>query len=107
MRFFEQESQAAIYAKSRPIPPNSIIQHLLKLIPPDKRLLCVDVGCGSGQFTFPLSPHFKSTIGIDVSEPQINQARKREKENDVQFLVGDENMTDHIKNEVIIQKVFP
>ncbi|TRY71948.1 hypothetical protein TCAL_03933 [Tigriopus californicus] len=36
----------------------------------------VDVGCGSGQSTFVLQPHFKEIIGIDVSSTQIEEAKK-------------------------------
>ncbi|ELU09650.1 hypothetical protein CAPTEDRAFT_54831, partial [Capitella teleta] len=37
---------------------------------------CVDLGCGSGQSTFPLAPHFDQVFGVDVSESQIKEATK-------------------------------
>jgi ubiquinone/menaquinone biosynthesis C-methylase UbiE len=46
----------------------------------------VDVGCGSGQSTYPLRQHFNKVIGIDVSEKQIEHAKK--KYSDVEFKVG-------------------
>ncbi|PIO25053.1 hypothetical protein AB205_0120240, partial [Aquarana catesbeiana] len=36
----------------------------------------VDVGCGTGQNTRTLSPYFKKVLGIDISEAQIEEAKK-------------------------------
>jgi len=36
----------------------------------------VDVGCGTGQSTIALAPHFKEVIGFDVSKAQIEEAKK-------------------------------
>ncbi|TWW80532.1 hypothetical protein D4764_01G0003470 [Takifugu flavidus] len=35
----------------------------------------VDLGCGTGQTTRLLAPHFQEVVGIDVSETQLEQAR--------------------------------
>ena len=39
--------------------------------------LMVDIACGSGQSTFPLSPVFKRCIGTDISEAQISYAKEK------------------------------
>ncbi|TWW80531.1 hypothetical protein D4764_01G0003460 [Takifugu flavidus] len=38
-------------------------------------VLAVDLGCGTGQTTRLLAPHFQEVVGIDVSETQLEQAR--------------------------------
>ncbi|XP_022100579.1 putative methyltransferase DDB_G0268948 isoform X2 [Acanthaster planci] len=51
--------------------------------------LAVDVGCGSGQNTRPLTPYFEKIIGVDVSEAQIAAALKREdKPPNVEYRTG-------------------
>lgn len=41
--------------------------------------LAVDVGCGTGQLTAQLAPYFESTIGIDPSADQLDNARPQER----------------------------
>ncbi|KAM4626944.1 putative methyltransferase, partial [Discoglossus pictus] len=50
--------------------------------------LAVDVGCGTGRSTRPLAPNFHKVIGIDLSETQINEARKNTSEENVSYLVS-------------------
>jgi 2-polyprenyl-3-methyl-5-hydroxy-6-metoxy-1,4-benzoquinol methylase len=50
-----------------------------------KDLLAVDVGCGSGQSTQVLSPHFSRVVGLDVSEAQIKIAAKNNTRNEVEY----------------------
>lgn len=38
-------------------------------------VLVVDLGCGTGQLSRVLAPHFQQVVGIDVSESQLEQAR--------------------------------
>ena len=47
--------------------------------------VAVDVGCGSGQSTRPLAPHFEKVIGIDVSEAQIAAARQTDNPSNVEY----------------------
>uniref|UniRef100_A0A1A8SL37 Methyltransferase type 11 domain-containing protein n=1 Tax=Nothobranchius rachovii TaxID=451742 RepID=A0A1A8SL37_9TELE len=77
-RLFEGKKHASIYQKYRFPPPedlkDAIIQYLdTKKGPP--HVLAVDLGCGTGQFTRLLAPHFKEVVGIDVSENQVEEAR--------------------------------
>ena len=43
--------------------------------------LAVDVGCGTGQSTRILSPFFRRVLGLDVSQAQIENARKESVDN--------------------------
>ncbi|MEE6523342.1 hypothetical protein FKM82_022199 [Ascaphus truei] len=47
--------------------------------------LAVDVGCGTGRYTRPLAPHFEKVIGLDLSESQINEARRSTSEENVLY----------------------
>ncbi|XP_037542250.1 putative methyltransferase DDB_G0268948 [Nematolebias whitei] len=77
-RLFEGKKHASIYQQYRFTPPaelkNVIIQYLdTKKGQPHE--LAVDLGCGTGQFTRLLAPHFKEVVGMDVSENQVDEAR--------------------------------
>lgn len=84
-------SHAAVYAKYRSKPPTEVLGHILSYLnaktnPPFK--LAVDIGCGSGQSTQQLAPHFEKVIGVDVSEAQIREAQINNSNNNVIYKVG-------------------
>ena len=68
--WFDQGGGA--YARFRPEYPPGLAAGLAALAP-DRRL-AADVGCGSGQLTRLLAPHFDSVIGLDPSADQIAHA---------------------------------
>ena len=75
IRLFEGKEHAKLYAKYRPTFPDDIYDEILKYCSSNTgRDLAVDVGCGSGQSTRPLSRYFRKVIGSDVSEQQIQSA---------------------------------
>ena len=46
----------------------------------------VDLGCGTGRYSEPLSVHFQAdVIGIDPSEKMLEEARKKSSRNTVIF----------------------
>lgn len=65
--WFDQGGRA--YARFRPEYPSQLADFLASAAP-DQRL-AVDVGCGNGQLTQLLAPHFDSVTGIDPSADQI------------------------------------
>ncbi|KAM5153076.1 putative methyltransferase [Mantella aurantiaca] len=78
-RLFEDKEHATSYQKFRFEPSREIIDIILSFL--DERLLrprgfAVDVGCGTGQSTRILSPHFEKVLGIDISDAQIEEAKK-------------------------------
>lgn len=78
-RYFEDAQHAELYRKYRPKIPTTLVDRILKFLEqkrPSPHPLAVDVGCGSGQTTLHLAPHFDQVIGMDISEAQINEARK-------------------------------
>ncbi|XP_022096076.1 putative methyltransferase DDB_G0268948 isoform X2 [Acanthaster planci] len=88
---FKKEDHAAIYLKNRPEWPPEIIQRSLSFLReknPEPFKLAVDVGCGSGQNTRPLTPYFEKIIGVDVSEAQIRAAQSLKNPPNVEFRIG-------------------
>ncbi|XP_028249372.1 putative methyltransferase DDB_G0268948 [Parambassis ranga] len=77
-RLFEGKDHASIYQKYRFTPPvelkNLIIQYLDKK-KGQPHVLAVDLGCGTGQNSRLLAPHFKQVVGMDISECQLEEAR--------------------------------
>ncbi|XP_015921419.1 putative methyltransferase DDB_G0268948 [Parasteatoda tepidariorum] len=78
---FKGAKHAKLYSQFRPYPPRELIETIItymkekiKLEPPFCK--AIDIGCGSGQSTFVLSQHFKSLLGVDVSEAQIKCAQE-------------------------------
>ncbi|XP_013395692.1 putative methyltransferase DDB_G0268948 [Lingula anatina] len=90
-RRFEGVDHTAKYARYRPMWPSHVVERVLsyleeKLPAPHDR--AVDVGCGSGQFTQLLAPHFNHVTGIDVSDNQIQEARKMNQCKNIQYSSG-------------------
>lgn len=73
--WFDQGGQA--YARFRPEYPPELAAFLASCAPDDR--LAVDVGCGSGQLTRLLAPHFREVVGLDPSADQIASATPGER----------------------------
>ncbi|XP_073492139.1 putative methyltransferase DDB_G0268948 [Aquarana catesbeiana] len=78
-QLFEGKEHASYYQKFRFEPTQEIIDLIFSYV--DERLhkpygFAVDVGCGTGQNTRILSQHVKKVLGIDISEAQIEEAKK-------------------------------
>ncbi|KAM4626658.1 putative methyltransferase [Discoglossus pictus] len=78
-RLFEGKGHASVYQKYRFSPPQEILDLIFSYI--GERLkkpygLAVDVGCGTGQSTRIWVPYFQKVIGTDISEAQIEEAKK-------------------------------
>ncbi|XP_018598641.1 putative methyltransferase DDB_G0268948 [Scleropages formosus] len=79
-RFFEDREHAVCYQKYRMCPSEELVGRLLAFLEIKKGrpfCLAVDVGCGSGQGTLRLAPHFKEVIGMDISAAQLETAQAR------------------------------
>jgi SAM-dependent methyltransferase len=76
MRFHDHFSaHAAGYAQGRPDYPAALFDWLAAQCP--QRRLAWDAGCGNGQATLALAPHFARVLGTDPSAAQIAQAAPR------------------------------
>jgi ubiquinone/menaquinone biosynthesis C-methylase UbiE len=95
VRRFEGLDHATLYAKCRPKPPPVLIQAILEYLglrrepevePNGKKWgIAVDVGCGTGQCTSLLSPHFKRVYGYDVSEAQVKEATLKNEHSNIEY----------------------
>ncbi|CAL8240527.1 unnamed protein product [Merluccius merluccius] len=78
-RLFEGKEHASIYQKYRFVPPEEVKDLILQYL--DKKRdgrplgLAVDLGCGTGQISRLLAPHFQDLVGLDISEGQLEEAR--------------------------------
>ncbi|TDH07139.1 hypothetical protein EPR50_G00120480 [Perca flavescens] len=77
-RLFEGKVHASIYQRYRFTPPDEIKNIILQYLDEKKgqpHVLAVDLGCGTGQNSRLLAPHFQEVVGIDISECQLEEAR--------------------------------
>ncbi|XP_023326515.1 putative methyltransferase DDB_G0268948 isoform X2 [Eurytemora carolleeae] len=87
---FQGSEHSALYAKFRPVAPISLVQDIIKYhgTAENKLQTCVDVGCGSGQFTQLLIPFSHHIIGQDISPTQIKEAKEIFCDSNIEFRVG-------------------
>ena len=80
-KLFEGTNHSALYADFRPSAPQPLIQTVLdylgEKIPKDQWKCAIDAGCGPGQNTNLIAPHFQRVFGFDVSQTQISEGNKR------------------------------
>ncbi|XP_063078654.1 putative methyltransferase DDB_G0268948 [Engraulis encrasicolus] len=79
VRLFDEKEHAQSYWKYRISPSQEIIDMIINFLQkhrssPQELELAVDVGCGSGQGTVLLGPHFTKVVGTDVSPAQLEMA---------------------------------
>lgn len=94
VRLFEQAAHAQLYSKYRPTYPKELMSIIHSYVKHKGSGFgkALDVACGSGQSTFHLLEHFERCVGVDISEAQVEEARKKAADFDaarVEFLVGD------------------
>ncbi|XP_013389806.1 putative methyltransferase DDB_G0268948 [Lingula anatina] len=90
-RLFESADHTATYAKFRFLWTTGITDRVLTYLQeryPAPYDHAIDVGCGSGQFTQLLAPHFKQVTGIDISANQISEAIKGNDRNNITYKMG-------------------
>ncbi|XP_018494760.1 putative methyltransferase DDB_G0268948 [Galendromus occidentalis] len=81
---FQTEAHAELYSEFRPAPPVELLKIVVSVCRNTDKLL--DVGCGTGQSTEPMTEFFGHVIGTDNSEAQIAQAKRRQNEADLRNL---------------------
>lgn len=83
------DSLAENYVKTHDKPDKkySMLPTLVSLLELNEKDVVIDVGCGDGFFTIPISEKCEKVIGIDNSIEQIKKAN--EKNEDIDFRVAD------------------
>ncbi|XP_070561244.1 putative methyltransferase DDB_G0268948 [Ptychodera flava] len=92
-KLFVNAAISEAYQKFRPTYPIEVVDRIVKYLQEKHKsplTLAIDVGCGSGQSTRNLSPHFEKVIGCDVSETQINKATETEKLANIEYRIGND-----------------
>ncbi|XP_068447004.1 putative methyltransferase DDB_G0268948 [Clinocottus analis] len=87
VRAFEGKDHAAAYLQYR-VAPDELIHRIMSYMQnqaPNRFSLALDVGCGSGQGTIPLAPHFTKVVGTDVSPAQLEMALTNENPPNVSY----------------------
>eukprot|EP00057_Strongylocentrotus_purpuratus_P012545 XP_011667019.1 PREDICTED: putative methyltransferase DDB_G0268948 isoform X2 [Strongylocentrotus purpuratus] len=90
-RIFEGSVLANDYVQYRPSVPEIVTESVIKHTKNSTDLkpgLVVDVGCGSGQFTQSLARHFDRALGFDISEAQIEEAKKHNQFSHVEYSIA-------------------
>uniref|UniRef100_A0A090XCR0 Putative methyltransferase n=1 Tax=Ixodes ricinus TaxID=34613 RepID=A0A090XCR0_IXORI len=86
---YKTKAHAGIYAKFRPSPPPALIEQIVNFVKEKASLrLAVDVGCGSGQSSGVLAPHFSLVHAYDLSEAQIAVAKANNRITNLTFSVA-------------------
>lgn len=84
---FASSTLAAGYARSRPAVHPRVIERVRRHLGVSERLRCaVDIGCGAGLSTQPLTALARTTVGIEPLEPMLRWTR--EVAPDSHFIVG-------------------
>jgi len=91
------DSTESYYAEYRPNYSPETIKHICKRFSLTNNSRVLDLGCGTGQITIPLSIHAGEIIGMDPNEAMIEQAKQeanKEDHENISWQVGsDENVT--------------
>ena len=68
---------------------------LVDALPGLERPSCLDLACGTGDIAFRLAEKYPggSVVGLDVTEAMIERARRRNRYDNVKFVVGDMTRT--------------
>jgi len=69
-------TQAEAYAKHRPTYPPALFEYIAGLVKHKK--LAWDCGTGNGQSAFELSKYFENVFATDISQKQIDHAKKQQ-----------------------------
>ncbi|MFM7350558.1 MAG: class I SAM-dependent methyltransferase [Erythrobacter sp.] len=60
---------------------------------PVPRGRALDFGCGVGRLTIPLSDHFASVTGLDISEGMLDEARRNSAGRAIEYLLSDDALS--------------
>ncbi|TSC68151.1 MAG: methyltransferase type 12 [Parcubacteria group bacterium Gr01-1014_56] len=71
------EGAARHYAQYRAPYPKELFEDIIEYFNLDGKGSLLDLGCGTGEITVPLSLHFEKVIGLDPSPDMLEEARER------------------------------
>lgn len=71
----------------------------------------LDFGCGVGRLTIPLSDHFESVVGLDISEGMLEEARRNSAGRNIAYLPSDDTLSqvegafDFVNSVIVLQHI--
>jgi ubiquinone/menaquinone biosynthesis C-methylase UbiE len=68
-------NKAAKHYFNQPQLPNDLIEFVKSLVETNKQSKLLDLGCGTGRFTFPMSQAFGTVVAIDPSAEVLAEAK--------------------------------
>ncbi|XP_053327494.1 putative methyltransferase DDB_G0268948 [Spea bombifrons] len=97
VHLFKNEEFSSVYNKYMLPAANEVISLILSYMEEKKCKsydMAVDIGCGTGRYTLPLAPHFQKVLGVDISESQLDEAKRSTSLENVTYQVSSaENLT--------------
>lgn len=81
------KSTAWYYARYRRPYPKKLFENIVEHYHLAGQGRLLDLGCGTGEITIPLAPHFKEAIGLDPEEEMLNEAMRKAAEENVRNIV--------------------
>ena len=103
-KLFIGAGHAETYRLYRPTYPGIVVDVIMEYLDSSMskpHRMAVDMGCGSGQATIPLTNYFDKVVGCDVSESQISEARRCNSCDKVEFHVAPAEDMSFIPNESV------
>lgn len=76
--YLKQNFKSSHYHSVRPTYPRSLFQAIMSYHKVGRELV-LDVGCGTGKATFPMTEYFDTVIGVDPSSKMLEIARREKK----------------------------
>lgn len=92
MNDFERITERYSESSFKPDKQFSMLPTMLNLLDLNKKNRVIDIGCGDGFFTYPISLLSERVIGIDTSRRQISRAVKRP---NIEYHVADMHTYDY------------
>lgn len=71
----------------------------------------LDFGCGVGRLTIPLSDHFNTVVGLDISEGMLAEARRNSAGRNIEYLLSDDDLSkvkgtfDFVNSVIVLQHI--
>ncbi|GHU07308.1 methyltransferase [Alphaproteobacteria bacterium] len=91
-------STAEYYAKYRPIYPPELFDKVIEIFGLDKNDTVLDLGCGTGEISLPLSKYAKKVIAWDPDAGMLKIARQKAKERGITNIVFDLKSSDDLSD---------
>jgi len=88
---------APYYTKYRPGYQQEVFEYLVSLFKLDGSGILLDLGCGTGQVTFPLSPYFAKVIGVDPDPEMLKEAEREARQRGLNNIIWNQSTAEDLE----------